>query len=132
MSGLALLCMLCGLCMQCTVVACSRFIWAGGWVGGWVGPGVASCWVLVNCGCHPAEYGLGTRIDSAAHHNFAHTLLGQWCHKYSAFCFKQQVPPYLPCLPAVVPDARKEWAAGARKLLDSDDIRRQTRKGGGG
>lgn len=33
---------------------------------------------------------------------------------------------------AVVPDARKEWAAGARKLLESDDIRRQTRKGGSG
>ncbi|KAL4442719.1 hypothetical protein ABPG77_006713 [Micractinium sp. CCAP 211/92] len=33
---------------------------------------------------------------------------------------------------SVVPDARKEWAAGARKLLDSDDIRRQTRKGGSG
>ncbi|PRW61098.1 chalcone isomerase [Chlorella sorokiniana] len=33
---------------------------------------------------------------------------------------------------SVVPDARKEWAAGARKLLESDDIRRQTRKGGSG
>ncbi|KAL4424246.1 hypothetical protein ABPG75_001547 [Micractinium tetrahymenae] len=33
---------------------------------------------------------------------------------------------------SVVPDARKEWASGARKLLDSDDIRRQTRKGGSG
>lgn len=33
---------------------------------------------------------------------------------------------------SVVPDARKDWASGARKLLDSDDIRRQTRKGGSG
>ena len=40
-------------------------------------------------------------------------------------------PSALPC-PAVLPDARKEWAAGARKLLESDDIRRQTRKGGSG
>lgn len=33
---------------------------------------------------------------------------------------------------AVVADAKKEWANGARKLLESDDIRRQTRKGGSG
>ena len=37
-----------------------------------------------------------------------------------------------PAPAAVLPDARKDWAAGARKLLESDDIRRQTRKGGSG
>ena len=29
---------------------------------------------------------------------------------------------------SVVPDVRTEWAAGARALLDSDKVRRDTRK----
>lgn len=33
---------------------------------------------------------------------------------------------------SVVPDARKEWANGARALLESDNVRRDTRKGGTG
>lgn len=33
---------------------------------------------------------------------------------------------------SVVPEGRKEWANGARSLLESDKIRRQTRKGGTG
>lgn len=33
---------------------------------------------------------------------------------------------------AVIPEAKKEWAAGARALLDSDNVRRDTRKGGSG
>jgi hypothetical protein len=33
---------------------------------------------------------------------------------------------------SVVPDVRGTWAAGARALLDSDRVRRDTRKGGSG
>jgi hypothetical protein len=33
---------------------------------------------------------------------------------------------------SVIPDARKEWAKGARALLDSEKTRRDTRKGGSG
>lgn len=33
---------------------------------------------------------------------------------------------------AVVPDAKAAWAEGARKLVDSDETRRSSRKGGGG
>lgn len=33
---------------------------------------------------------------------------------------------------SVIPDARKEWATGARALLESDRVRRDTRKGGSG
>lgn len=31
---------------------------------------------------------------------------------------------------SVVPDARKVWAAGARSLLDSENVKRATRKSG--
>jgi hypothetical protein len=30
---------------------------------------------------------------------------------------------------SIVPDGRREWAEGARKLLESDKVRRQTRPG---
>lgn len=33
---------------------------------------------------------------------------------------------------SVVPDAKKEWAKGAKALLESDQIKRDTRKGGSG
>ena len=33
---------------------------------------------------------------------------------------------------SVVPDGRKEWANGARALLESDKVKRDTRKGGSG
>jgi Chalcone isomerase-like len=33
---------------------------------------------------------------------------------------------------SVVPDAKREWAKGAKELLDSDRVRRDTRKGGSG
>jgi hypothetical protein len=33
---------------------------------------------------------------------------------------------------SVVPDARAAWAEGARALLESDKVRRDTRKSGGG
>jgi hypothetical protein len=33
---------------------------------------------------------------------------------------------------SLVPDAKKEWAKGAKELLDSDKVRRDTRKGGSG
>lgn len=33
---------------------------------------------------------------------------------------------------SVVPEARAVWAAGARQLLASDDVRRDTRRGGSG
>ncbi len=42
------------------------------------------------------------------------------------------LPPVTALVCAVVADAKKEWANGARKLLESDDVRRQTRKGGSG
>lgn len=32
----------------------------------------------------------------------------------------------------VVPEAKKEWAKGARALLDSEKVRRDSRKGGSG
>lgn len=32
----------------------------------------------------------------------------------------------------VVPEAKKAWAEGARQLLDSEEIRRSTRRAGGG
>ena len=33
---------------------------------------------------------------------------------------------------SIIPDAKKEWADGARKLLESEKIRRNTRPGGSG
>jgi len=33
---------------------------------------------------------------------------------------------------SIIPEARKEWAEGARKLLESERIRRETRPGGSG
>ena len=32
----------------------------------------------------------------------------------------------------VVPEAKKAWAEGARQLLDSEEVRRSTRRAGGG
>lgn len=32
----------------------------------------------------------------------------------------------------VVPEAKKSWAEGARQLIDSDEVSRKSRKGGGG
>ena len=32
----------------------------------------------------------------------------------------------------VVPEAKKAWADGARRLLESDEVRRNSRKSGGG
>lgn len=33
---------------------------------------------------------------------------------------------------SILPDAKKEWATGARALLDSEKVKRDTRKGGSG
>ena len=33
---------------------------------------------------------------------------------------------------SVVPEAKKSWADGARRLLESDEVRRNSRKSGGG
>jgi hypothetical protein len=33
---------------------------------------------------------------------------------------------------SIVPEARSAWAAGARMLLASEQVRRDSRKGGGG
>ena len=33
---------------------------------------------------------------------------------------------------SVVPEAKKSWADGARQLLDSEEVRRDSRRSGGG